>query len=394
MELLYNFCIIIFLRKGYLNTGNTVKEMDRVYNFSAGPSMLPLEVLERAQAEMLCYGESGMSVMEMSHRTPEFEQILHDAEDALRKLMNIPANYKVLFLQGGASTQFAAVPLNLLSEHKCADYIVSGQFSKKAAMEAKKYGDVAIAASSAGASPTFSTVPETVRSDFRPDADYVHICFNNTIYGTKFHYIPDTGSVPLVSDMSSCICSEPVDVSKFGVIYAGAQKNIAPAGLTIVIVRNDLIGNAREDTPAMLNYKEMADNDSMYNTPPCWCIYMAKLVFEWILSIGGLEEMKRRNEKKASLLYDYLDGPGQAYYTAPVDKKCRSMMNVVFVTGDGELDKKFAKDAAAAGLVNLKGHRSVGGMRASIYNAMPYEGVEKLVEFMKQFAIDNPKIQK
>ena len=364
--------------------------MDRVYNFSAGPSMLPLEVLERAQAEMLCYGESGMSVMEMSHRTPEFEEILHGAEDALRKLMNIPANYKVLFLQGGASTQFAAVPLNLLSEHKCADYIVSGQFSKKASMEAKKYGDIAIAASSAGASPTFSTVPETSRADFRPDADYVHICFNNTIYGTKFHYIPDTGNIPLVADMSSCICSEPIDVTKFGLIYAGAQKNIAPAGLTIVIVRNDLIGGAREDTPAMLNYKEMAENDSMYNTPPCWCIYMAKLVFDWILSIGGLEEMKRRNEKKASLLYDYLDS--QSYYTAPVDKKCRSMMNVVFVTGDAELDKKFAKEASAAGLKNLKGHRSVGGMRASIYNAMPYEGVEKLVAFMKEFAQNNPKI--
>ena len=364
--------------------------MDRVYNFSAGPSMLPLEVLEKAQAELLCYGESGMSVMEMSHRTPEFEQILHSAEDSLRKLMNIPSNYKVLFLQGGASTQFAAVPLNLLSEHKCADYIVSGQFSKKAAMEAKKYGDIAIAASSAGATPTFSTIPETKRADFRPDADYVHICFNNTIYGTKFHYIPDTGNIPLVADMSSFIVSEPIDVSKFGLIYAGAQKNVAPAGVTIVIVRNDLIGNARPDTPAMLDYKLMAENDSMYNTPPCWCIYMAKLVFDWILSIGGLEEMKRRNEKKASLLYDYLDS--QTYYAAPVDKKCRSMMNVVFVTGDAELDKKFAKEAAEAGLKNLKGHRSVGGMRASIYNAMPYEGVEKLVEFMKAFALNNPKL--
>ena len=361
--------------------------MERVYNFSAGPSMLPMEVLERAQAEMLCYGDSGMSVMEMSHRTPEFEAILHGAEDALRKLMNIPANYKVLFLQGGASTQFASVPLNLLSAHKCADYIVSGQFSKKAAAEAKKYGDIAIAASSAGASPTFSTIPETTRADFRPDADYVHICFNNTIYGTKFHYVPDTGSIPLVADMSSCICSEPVDVTKFGLIYAGAQKNVAPAGLTIVIVRNDLIGNAREDTPAMLDYKEMAENDSMYNTPPCWCIYMAKLVFDWILSIGGLEEMKRRNERKASILYDYLDS--QDYYTAPVDKKCRSMMNVVFVTGDADLDKKFAKEASAAGLKNLKGHRSVGGMRASIYNAMPIEGVEKLVEFMKKFEEEN-----
>ena len=365
--------------------------MERVYNFSAGPSMLPLEVLEKAQQDLLCYGDSGMSVMEMSHRTPEFEEILHSAEASLRKLMNIPDNYKVLFLQGGASTQFAAVPLNLLSEHKCADYVVTGQFSKKAASEAKKYGDIAIAASTAGAMPTFSTLPDVTSSDIRPDADYVHICFNNTIYGTKFQKIPDTGSIPLVADMSSCILSEPVDVSKFGLIYAGAQKNVAPAGVTIVIVREDLIGNARPDTPAMLDYKLMADNDSMYNTPPCWCIYMAKLVFDWLLSIGGLEEIKRRNEKKASLLYDYLDS--QSYYTAPVAKNCRSMMNVVFVTGDANLDKKFATEAAAAGLKNLKGHRSVGGMRASIYNAMPYEGVEKLVEFMKAFAIANPKLE-
>ena len=353
--------------------------------------MLPLEVLERAQAEILSYNGVGMSVMEMSHRTPEFEGILNSAEESLRRLMQIPANYKVLFLQGGASTQFAAVPLNLLSDHKCADYIVSGQFSKKAAAEAKKYGDIAIAASSAGATPTFSTIPETGRSDFRPDADYVHICFNNTIYGTKFHYIPDTGSIPLVADMSSCILSEPVDVTKFGVIYAGAQKNVAPAGLTIVIVRNDLLGNARPDTPAMLDWQLMAENGSMYNTPPCWSIYMAKLVFDWLLENGGLEQMKRQNEKKASLLYDYLDG--QSYYTSTVDKKCRSMMNVVFVTGDAELDKKFVKEADAAGLKNLKGHRSVGGMRASIYNAMPYEGVEALVAFMKKFAADNPKIQ-
>jgi len=368
-----------------------VFDMERVYNFSAGPSMLPLEVLEKAQQDLLCYGDSGMSVMEMSHRTPEFEEILHSAEASLRKLMDIPDNYKVLFLQGGASTQFAAVPLNLLSEHKCADYVVTGQFSKKAATEAKKYGDIAIAASTAGAMPTFSTLPNITSSDIRPDADYVHICFNNTIYGTKFQKVPDTGSIPLVADMSSCILSEPVDVSKFGLIYAGAQKNVAPAGVTIVIVREDLIGNARPDTPAMLDYKLMADNDSMYNTPPCWCIYMAKLVFDWLLSIGGLEEIKRRNEKKASLLYDYLDS--QSYYTAPVAKNCRSMMNVVFVTGDANLDKKFATEAAAAGLKNLKGHRSVGGMRASIYNAMPYEGVEKLVEFMKAFAIANPKLE-
>ena len=351
--------------------------------------MLPIEVLKKAQEEMLCYGESGMSVMEMSHRSPEYEEIIKGAEASLRKLMGIPSNYKVLFLQGGASTQFAAVPLNLLSEHKCADYIISGQFSSKAMQEAKKYGDIVVAASSAGATPAYSTIPFAGKSDFRPDADYVHICFNNTIYGTKFNYIPETGNIPLVADISSCILSEPFDVTKFGLVYAGAQKNIAPAGLTVVIVREDLIGNARPDTPTMLDYKVMADNESMYNTPPCYCIYIAKLVFDWILSIGGLEEMKRRNERKASLLYDYLDS--QSYYTAPVDKKCRSMMNVVFVTGDQELDRKFAAEASACGLKNLKGHRSVGGMRASIYNAMPYEGVEKLVAFMRKFALENPK---
>ena len=361
--------------------------MERVYNFSAGPSMLPLEVLEKAKEELLSYGTSGMSVMEMSHRSPDYEPIIQGAEAALRRLMNIPENYKVLFLQGGASLQFAMVPLNLLSAHKCADYIVSGQFSKKAFEEGKKYGDMACAASSAGAN--FTVVPEVKLSDIRPDADYVHMCFNNTIYGTKFHYIPETGNIPLVADMSSCICSEPVDVKKFGMIYAGAQKNIAPAGVTIVIVRDDLIGNARPDAPAMMDYKLMADNDSMYNTPPCWFIYMAKLVFEWLESIGGLEEIKRRNEYKAALLYDYLDS--QDYYIAPVDKKSRSMMNVVFVTGNEDLDKKFAKEASAAGLKNLKGHRSVGGMRASIYNAMPVEGVEALIKFMKEFAANNPK---
>ena len=349
--------------------------------------MLPEEVLKRAASEMLCYQDSGMSVMEMSHRSPVYEQIITDAEKLLRQLMNIPDNYKVLFLQGGASTQFAAVPYNLLTGSKKADYILSGQFSTKAYKEAQKYGDVKAVASSKDANFTF--VPKTQRSDFRADADYVHICFNNTIYGTKFPYIPDTGDVPLVADMSSCIISEPVDVSKFGLIYAGAQKNMAPAGLTIVIVREDLIGKAREDAPAMFDYKLMADNDSMYNTPPCYCIYIAKLVYEWILSIGGLEAMKARNEKKAKLLYDYLDS--QDYYIAPVEKESRSMMNVTFVTGDSELDKKFASEASAAGLKNLKGHRSVGGMRASIYNAMPYEGVEKLVAFMKEFAKNNPK---
>ncbi|MBQ8145457.1 MAG: 3-phosphoserine/phosphohydroxythreonine transaminase [Clostridia bacterium] len=361
--------------------------MSRVYNFSAGPSMLPLQVLETAAKDMLDYKGSGMSVMEMSHRSPVYDEIIKEAEALLRKLMNIPDNYKVLFLQGGASTQFAAVPLNLMNKNKKADYIVSGQFSGKAQKEATKYGDVVIAASSKDAN--FSFVPKTDRSSFRPDADYVHICFNNTIYGTKFPYIPDTGDVPLVADMSSCIISEPIDVSKFGVIYAGAQKNMAPAGLTVVIIREDLMGNAREDIPVMLDYKTMADNDSMYNTPPCYCIYVAKLVYEWILGLGGLEKMKEMNEKKAALLYDYLDS--QDYYIAPVQKESRSMMNVTFVTGDGDLDKKFAKEADAQGLKNLKGHRSVGGMRASIYNAMPYEGVEKLVEFMKDFAKNNPK---
>jgi len=361
--------------------------MERVYNFSAGPSMLPVSVLEKAAAEMLNYQDSGMSVMEMSHRTPVYEKIIGDAEMLLRKVMEIPDNYKVLFLQGGASTQFAAVPLNFLAKSGKADYILSGQFSTKAYKEAQKYGDVVAAASSKDANFTF--VPKTDKSSFRPDADYVHICFNNTIYGTKFPYIPDTGDIPLVADMSSCILSEPFDVSKFGVIYAGAQKNMSAAGLTIVIVREDLLGNAKEQTPSMLDYKLMADNGSMYNTPPCWCIYIAKLVYEWILELGGLEKMKEMNVAKANLLYDYLDS--QDYYIAPVEKESRSMMNVTFVTGDADLDKKFASEAAKCGLVNLKGHRSVGGMRASIYNAMPKEGVEKLVEFMKEFAKNNPK---
>ena len=360
--------------------------MKRVYNFSAGPSVLPLSVLEKAASEMVCYGDSGMSVMEMSHRTPVYEGIINEAESLLRSIMNIPDNYKVLFLQGGASTQFAAIPLNLMKTGK-ADYIVSGQFSGKAYKEAQKYGDAALVATSKDAN--FTYVPATDRSSFRPDADYVHICFNNTIYGTKFPYIPDTGDIPLVADMSSCIISEPVDVSKFAVIYAGAQKNMAPAGLTIVIIREDLLGNARPETPTMLDYAVMAKNGSMYNTPPCYCIYIAKLVYEWIISLGGLEKMKEMNEKKAKLLYDYLDS--QDYYIAPVQKDSRSMMNVTFVTGDAELDKKFAKEADAAGLKNLKGHRSVGGMRASIYNAMPYEGVVALVEFMKDFAKNNPK---
>ena len=361
--------------------------MNRVFNFSAGPSMLPVPVLEKAASELVCYGDSGMSVMEMSHRSPVYEAIIADAQAKLRTLMNIPDNYKVLFLQGGASTQFASVPLNLLNGSGKADYIVSGQFSKKAFDEAQKYGDVKAIASSKD--KNFTYIPQITREDIRPDADYVHVCFNNTIYGTKFNYIPDTGDIPLLADMSSCIISEPVDVTKFGVIYAGAQKNMAPAGLTVVIVREDLLGKARPETPVMLDWKTMADNDSMYNTPPCYAIYMAKLVYEWILDMGGLDAMKEYNVKKAAILYNYLDN--QDYYIAPVEKDYRSMMNVTFVTGDEALDKKFAKEADAAGIKNIKGHRSVGGMRASIYNAMPIEGVEALVKFMDDFAKNNPK---
>ena len=362
--------------------------MNRVYNFSAGPSMLPLEVLEKAAAELVCYGESGMSVMEMSHRSPDYEAIINDAEAMLRKLMNIPDNYKVLFLQGGASTQFAAVPLNLIGRTGKADYVVSGQFSGKAYKEAQKMGyDVKCIATTKD--DNFDHIPCVTKDMIRPDASYVHICFNNTIYGTKYGYIPDTGDVPLVADMSSCIISEPVDVSKFGVIYAGAQKNMAPAGLTLVIVREDLLEYADPKMPTMLEWKTMAENGSMYNTPPCYTIYVAKLVYEWILSLGGLEVMKKMNEEKAAVLYNYLDS--QNYYIAPVKADSRSMMNVTFVTGDADLDKKFASEAGKAGLKNLKGHRSVGGMRASIYNAMPKAGVEKLVEFMKAFAEANPK---
>ena len=362
--------------------------MNRVYNFSAGPSMLPMPVLEKAAAELITYGNSGMSVMEMSHRSPDYEAIIADAERMLRQLMQIPDNYKVLFLQGGASTQFAAVPLNLIGRTGKADYVVSGQFSGKAFKEAQKLGfDVRCAATTK--EDNFDHIPALSRDKFRQDAAYVHICYNNTIYGTKYADIPDTGDIPLVADMSSCIISEPVDVSRFGVIYAGAQKNMAPAGLTLVIVREDLLDYAKADCPTMLEWKTMAENGSMYNTPPCYCIYMAKLVYEWILSIGGLEEMKLRNQKKAAVLYDYLDS--QDYYIAPVRKDSRSMMNVTFVTGNADLDKKFAAEAAAKGMKNLKGHRSVGGMRASIYNAMPIEGVEALVAFMKEFAAANPK---
>ena len=358
--------------------------MSRVYNFSAGPSMLPLEVLETAQRELIEFGNSGMSVMEMSHRSPVYDAIIKETEANFRKLMNIPDNYKVLFLQGGASTQFAAIPLNLMKTGK-ADYVVSGQFSGKAYKEAKKYGDAKCIATSED--KTFSYIPEITPDMVREDADYVHICYNNTIFGTRFPEVPNVGDKVLVADMSSCITSEPVDVTKFGVIYAGAQKNMAPAGLTVVIIREDLMGNAREDIPTMLDYKTMADNDSMYNTPPCYAIYIAGLVYKWALNLGGLEKMKEINEKKAAILYDFLDN--STLFKATAEKKYRSMMNVCFVTGDADLDKKFCKEAEAAGFVNLKGHRSVGGMRASIYNAMPTEGVEALVKFMEEFEKNN-----
>lgn len=362
-----------------------VNQMARVFNFSAGPSMLPESVLNRAAAEMMDYHGSGQSVMEMSHRSKVFEGIMDEAQSLFRSVLSVPDNYDILFLQGGASTQFAAIPLNLLNGSGKADYMLTGQFSTKAYKEACKYGDIRVVASSKD--KTFSYIPEVSRKDFDPEADYAYICLNNTIYGTKFPYIPDTGDVPLVADVSSCFLSEPLDVSKFGIVYGGAQKNVAPAGLTIVIVRKDLIGKARDITPAMLDYKNMADNDSMYNTPPCWSIYMCKLVLEWIEKLGGLEEMKKRNEAKAKILYDFIDS--SKMFSNPVRHCDRSMMNVTFVTESDELNAKFVAEAAEAGFVNLKGHRSVGGMRASIYNAMPVEGVEQLVDFMKEFEKNN-----
>ncbi len=358
--------------------------MARVYNFSAGPAVLPEEVLSSAAAEMLDYQGTGMSVMEMSHRSAAFKGIIETAEQDIRDLMNIPDNYRVLFLQGGATQQFAAIPMNLM-QNKVADYIVSGNWSKKAFKEAKLYGDARCIASSED--ENFTYVPDVDGLTFSPDADYVYICQNETVYGNRYTKLPETGDIPLVADMSSSIISCPVNVRDYALIYAGAQKNMGPSGLTVVIVREDLIGNARPETPVMLNYKTQADNESMYNTPPCYAIYIAGLVYEWALSLGGLEEMEKRNRKKAAVLYDYLDS--SALFKPTAEKAFRSMMNVCFVTGDAELDKKFCAEAGKAGFVNIKGHRSVGGMRASIYNAMPLEGVEKLVDFMKKFESEN-----
>ncbi len=359
--------------------------MKRVYNFSAGPAVLPEEVLKEAADEMLDYQGSGMSVMEMSHRGQIFDRIIKEAERDLRDLMNIPDNYKVLFLQGGASLQFAMIPMNLM-KNKVADYIVTGQWAKKAWQEAKKYGTANKIASSED--QTFSYIPDCSDLPISEDADYVYICQNNTIYGTKYRELPNTKGKTLVADVSSCFLSEPVDVSKYGVIYGGVQKNIGPAGVVIVIIREDLITeDVLPGTPTMLTYKTHADADSLYNTPNSYGIYICGKVFRWLKKMGGLEEMKKRNEKKAAILYDYLDQ--SRLFHGTVEKKDRSIMNVTFVTGNPDLDAKFVKEAKAAGLENLKGHRTVGGMRASIYNAMPVEGVEALVAFMKKFEEEN-----
>lgn len=359
--------------------------MGRVYNFSAGPAVLPEEVLQEAAAEMMDYKGSGMSVMEMSHRSKEFDNIIKEAEQDLRDLMNIPDNYKVLFLQGGASQQFSAIPMNLM-KNGVADYIVTGQWAKKAYQEASRYGKAVKIASSED--KTFSYIPDCSDLPIDEDADYVYICENNTIYGTKFKTLPNTKGKPLVADVSSCFLSEPVDVTKYGVIYGGVQKNIGPAGVVIVIIREDLIrDDVMEGTPTMLKYKTQADNDSLYNTPPCYGIYICGKVFKWLKKQGGLAAMKEYNEKKAKILYDFLDQ--SKLFKGTVVKEDRSLMNVPFVTGDKDMDAKFIAEATAAGFVNLKGHRTVGGMRASIYNAMPIEGVQKLVDFMEKFEKEN-----
>ena len=359
--------------------------MSRVYNFSAGPAVLPEAVLKEAQAEMLDYKGCGMSVMEMSHRSAAFDEIIKEAESDIRELLNIPNNYKVLFLQGGASLQFAMVPMNLM-KNKVADYIVTGQWAKKAFQEGGVYGTANKIASSED--KTFSYIPDCSDLPISEDADYVYICENNTIYGTKFKELPNTKGKLLVSDVSSCFLSEPMDISKYGIVFGGVQKNIGPAGMVIAIVREDLItDDVLAGTPTMMKYKTQADADSLYNTPNCYCIYMCGKVFKWLKNMGGLEAMKAHNEKKAKILYDFLDN--SKLFKGTVVEKDRSLMNVPFVTGNDELDAKFVKEAKAAGLENLKGHRSVGGMRASIYNAMPIEGVETLVSFMEKFEKEN-----
>ena len=360
--------------------------MARVYNFSAGPSMMPESVLKKAASELLEYPGTGQSVMEMSHRSKEYEQIIFSCEELLRSLLNIPENYDVLFIQGGASMQFSMIPFNLLTGSGKADYVISGQFSNKAYQEGARFGDCKAVASSKA--DNFTRIPALDSAAFAPDADYFHICYNNTIYGTRFHKLPDTGKVPLVADMSSYLLSEPVDIAKYGLIYAGAQKNIGPAGVTIVIVDKALVGRARPDCPAMYNYATYAGDQSMYNTPPTYAIYICKMVMEWIRDeIGGLKAMQERNIVKAAVLYDYLDR--SAMFKPIAVQEDRSQMNVTFATGSPELDAAFIKDAAKNGLLNLKGHRSAGGMRASIYNAMPPEGIAALVRTMKAFEQEN-----
>ena len=355
-------------------------EKGRVYNFAAGPSCLPLEVLERAQKELLNYEGTGMSVMEMSHRSPVFSKIIHHAEDSFRKLLSIPDDYAVLFLQGGASTQFSMVPLNLL--HNKADYIITGNFAEKACAEAKKYGNVHVVYD--GKCNDFAHIPTQDELVLSSDMDYVHYCANNTIYGTQWHYIPDTHGVPLVADMSSCLASEPLDVTKFACIYAGAQKNLSPAGLTIVIIRKDKAGHEQLITPLMLSYQRMIEKESMYNTPPCFQIYMFSLMMDWLLEQGGVEEMAKRNKEKAELLYHTLEQ--YPVYRLHAEKNSRSMMNVTFRTGDEKRDVLFVEEAKKDGLVNLKGHRLTGGMRASLYNAMDIDGVKALCTFVEKFA--------
>jgi phosphoserine aminotransferase len=359
--------------------------MARVYNFSAGPSILPEEVLRKAAQEMLEYGSSGMSVMEMSHRSPVYQEIFDQAGVLLRELMGIPKNYKVLFLQGGASSQFAMVPLNLMSANKKADYINTGVWSKKAITEAKRYGTVRVVASSED--KNFSYIPTLQPSDFSADADYAYMVTNNTIYGTRFSTIPDTGTIPLVADMSSNILSEVYDITRFGMVFAGAQKNIGPAGVTVVVIREDLIGKAMATAPTMFDYAVHAENDSMFNTPPTYNIYVAKLVFEWLKNLGGVSVIQKMNEEKAALIYDFIDN--SSLFTSPVNPADRSLMNVPFTLPSDELNKRFTTQAAQLGMVNLEGHRSVGGMRASIYNAMPRAGIEALVAFMKKFELQN-----
>ena len=365
--------------------------MDKIYNFSAGPAALPETVLRKVKDQVFNYNGSGISLMELIPGSKEYLEILECAETSLRRVLDIPAGYSVLFLESPLAMQYSAIPLNLLSDHKCADYIVTGQASKDAEREAKKYGDIHISATSAGAVPIFSTVPKVERSDFRPDADYAYICYNDSIYGTKFPSLPDAGSIPLVVDMTSSLLSEPVDFSKLALIIAGGECNIGVPGMTVVIIRADLLGGAGSDAPSVLDYKNLADIRNLKFAPSALSIYLASRVFEWVDSVGGLEEMKRRSEKKASVIYDFIDGQSQEYYTSSTDKKCRSMTTVIFTTGDAELDRKFIAEAEAEGFINLAGHPSLGGMRASIYNSMTLDGVEALVNFMKRFMNDNPR---